>query len=308
MSSDTEVVIRARHLAKAYKLYDSPKDWVKQQLLGSEKNPYYKSFWALKDISFEVQRGKSLGIIGRNGCGKSTLLQIVCGMTRPTKGEIWVKGRVAPVLALGATFDLEATGRENVLIGGAVLGLKRQEILHKFESITEFAGIGAFMDQPLKLYSVGMRMRLAFAICAHIDAEILIVDEALSVGDLAFQKKCVDWIDNFRRTGTLLFVSHSTSELSRLCESAMWIDNGRVREAGSVADVARAYRRATFVEKDNMKRFSAVRKIRPPTRTPSVTRAPSPCRSAGGGPRPRCPGRHCCPADAANAPARVRPG
>ena len=179
-------------------------------------------------------------------------------MTRPTKGEIWVKGRVAPVLALGATFDLEATGRENVLIGGAVLGLKRQEILHKFESITDFAGIGAFMDQPLKLYSVGMRMRLAFAICAHIDAEILIVDEALSVGDLAFQKKCVDWIDNFRRTGTLLFVSHSTSELSRLCESAMWIDNGRVREAGSVADVARAYRRATFVEKDNMKRFSAV--------------------------------------------------
>ena len=113
------------------------------------------------------------------------------------------------------------------------------------------------MDQPLKLYSVGMRMRLAFAICAHIDAEILIVDEALAVGDLAFQKKCVDWIDNFRRTGTLLFVSHSTSDLSRLCESAMWIDNGRVREAGSVADVARAYRRATFVEKDNMKRFAA---------------------------------------------------
>ena len=158
MSSDTDVVIRARHLAKAYKLYDSPSDWLKQQLIGSYKT-YYKSFWALKDITFEVQRGESLGIIGRNGCGKSTLLQIVCGMTRPTKGEIWVKGRVAPVLALGATFDLEATGRENVLIGGAVLGLRRQEILYKFESITDFAGIGAFMDQPLKLYSVGMRMR-----------------------------------------------------------------------------------------------------------------------------------------------------
>jgi lipopolysaccharide transport system ATP-binding protein len=257
MSSDEEVVIRARELAKAYRLYDSPRDWLKQQVLGSEKNPYYKSFWALKGISFEVRRGKSLGIIGRNGCGKSTLLQIVCGMTRPTKGEIWVKGRVAPVLALGATFDLEATGRENVLIGGAILGLKRQDIINKFGSITDFAGIGAFMDQPLKLYSVGMRMRLAFAICAHIDAEILIVDEALSVGDLAFQKKCVDWIDSFRRTGTLLFVSHSTADLLRLCESAMWIDNGRVREFGSVADVARAYRRATFLEKDNMKRFSA---------------------------------------------------
>lgn len=257
MSSEPEILIRARHLAKAYRLYDSPKDWVKQQLIGSHNSPYYKSFWALKDISFEVRRGKSLGIIGRNGCGKSTLLQIVCGMTRPTKGEIWVKGRVAPVLALGATFDLEATGRENVLIGAAVLGLRRKETAAKFDSILDFAGIGAFVDQPLKRYSMGMRLRLAFAICAHIDAEILIVDEALAVGDLAFQKKCVDWIDNFRRTGTLLFVSHSTSELTKLCESAIWIDNGRIREAGAVYEVARAYRRATQIEKDNMSRFSA---------------------------------------------------
>jgi lipopolysaccharide transport system ATP-binding protein len=257
MSSRADVVIRAQHLAKAYKLYDSPKDWVKQQLFGSQKKPYYKSFWALKDVSFEVLRGKSLGIIGRNGCGKSTLLQIVCGMTRPTKGEIWVKGRVAPVLALGATFDLEATGRENVLIAGAVLGLKRSEIVSKFDSIADFAGIGEFMEQPIKLYSIGMRMRLAFAICAHIDAEILIVDEALAVGDLAFQKKCVDWIDRFRRTGTLLFVSHSTTELARLCETALWIDNGRVRESGDVTDVIRAYRRATRLEKDSMSRFSA---------------------------------------------------
>ncbi len=257
MSSEADLVIKAQHLAKAYKLYDSPKDWVKQQILGSPSRPYYKSFWALKDVSFEVQRGKSLGIIGRNGCGKSTLLQIVCGMTRPTKGEIWVKGRVAPVLALGATFDLEATGRENVLIAGAVLGLKRSEVVRKFNSIADFAGIGDFMEQPIKVYSIGMRMRLAFAICAHIDAEILIVDEALSVGDLAFQKKCVDWIDRFRRTGTLLFVSHSTTELARLCETALWIDNGRVREAGDVADVIRAYRRATRLEKDSMSRFSA---------------------------------------------------
>jgi lipopolysaccharide transport system ATP-binding protein len=257
MSSKGDVVIRAHHLAKAYKLYDSPKDWVKQQLFGRWSGNYYKSFWALKDVSFEVQRGRSLGVIGRNGCGKSTLLQIVCGMTRPTRGEIWVKGRVAPVLALGATFDLEATGRENVLIAGAVLGLKRAEVIAKFESIAEFAGIGDFMEQPIKLYSIGMRMRLAFAICTQIDADILIVDEALSVGDLAFQKKCVDWIDRFRRTGTLLFVSHSTSELARLCETALWIDNGRVREAGDVEEVVRAYRRATRVEKDNMDRFSA---------------------------------------------------
>jgi lipopolysaccharide transport system ATP-binding protein len=258
MSSEAETVVRAKHLAKAYKLYKDPKDWVKQQFIGSERTPYYKSFWALKDISFEVKRGQSLGIIGRNGCGKSTLLQIVCGMTRPTKGEIWVKGRVAPVLALGATFDQEATGRENVLIGGAVLGLKRQEILAKFASITDFAGIGEFMDQPLKLYSAGMRMRLAFAICAHIDAEILIIDEALSVGDMAFQKKCVDWIDNFRRTGTLLFVSHSAGELVTLCKSAIWIEDGRIREAGDSNHVARAYRRSTYLEQDNMNRFSAV--------------------------------------------------
>jgi len=257
MSSEGEVVIRARHLAKAYKLYDNQGDWLKQQLLGSVKT-FYKSFWALKDISFDVRRGESVGIIGRNGCGKTTLLQIVCGMTRPTKGEIWVKGRVAPVLALGATFDLEATGRENVLIGGAVLGLKRHEIIAKFESIADFAGIGDFMDQPIKLYSTGMRTRLAFAICAHMNAEILIVDEALAVGDMAFQQKCIDWIDNFRRTGTLLFVSHSPSELARLCNHAIWIDDGRIRQAGDVTEVARAYKKATHVEKDSMSRFSAV--------------------------------------------------
>jgi lipopolysaccharide transport system ATP-binding protein len=257
MSSEADVVIRARHLAKAYKLYDTQGDWLKQQLLGSVRT-YYKSFWALKDISFDVRRGDSVGIIGRNGCGKSTLLQIVCGMTRPTRGEIWVKGRVAPVLALGATFDLEATGRENVLIGGAVLGLKRHEIIAKFDSIADFAGIGDFMDQPIKLYSTGMRTRLAFAICAHMNAEILIVDEALSVGDAAFQQKCIDWIDNFRRSGTLLFVSHSPAELQRLCNHAIWIDGGRIREGGDVAQVVRAYKKATRVEQDSMSRFSAV--------------------------------------------------
>jgi len=257
MSSSSDVVIKAKHLAKAYKLYNNQGDWLKQQLLGFSRN-YYKSFWALKDISFEVRRGESVGIIGRNGCGKSTLLQIVCGMTTPTKGEIWVKGRVAPVLALGATFDLEATGRENVLIGGAVLGLKRPEIIAKFDSIADFAGIGDFMEQPIKLYSTGMRTRLAFAICAHMNAEILIVDEALAVGDVAFQQKCVDWIDNFRRTGTLLFVSHSTGDLSRLCDHALWIDGGRVRESGDVSGVVNAYKKATRVEKDTMSRFSAV--------------------------------------------------
>ena len=156
----------------------------------------------------------------------------------------------------GATFDLEATGRENVLIGGAVLGLKRAEILEKLPSIAEFAGIGDFMDQPIKLYSTGMRMRVAFAICAHVDAEILVVDEALAVGDAAFQRKCLDWIDRFRVDGTLIFVSHATSEVIRLCRQAIWIDGGRIRAAGNPVDVARAYERAMEIEPDNMNRFS----------------------------------------------------
>lgn len=257
MSSEPEVVIRTRHLSKAYRIYANEQQWMKQVLFGSWRT-YYRSFWALKDISFEVRRGESVGILGRNGCGKSTLLQIVCGMIRPTRGEVWVNGRIAPVLALGGTFDAESTGRQNVLIGGAVLGLKRQEVLDRMDSIADFASIGDFINQPVKLYSAGMRVRLAFAICAHIDPEILVVDEALAVGDAAFQRKCMDWIDNFRRRGTLLFVSHSSAEVVRLCDHALWIDDGRVREQGDTASVARAYSRALRVERDDMKRFSAV--------------------------------------------------
>lgn len=255
-SSHPPVVIRTNHLGKAYQLYDSPRAWLKQVLLGRHRT-YYKSFWALKDINLEVRKGDSVGILGRNGCGKTTLLQIMCGMTKPTMGELWVKGRVAPVLALGATFDQEATGRENIMIGGAVLGLKRAEILEKFGSIADFAGIGDFIDQPLKLYSTGMRMRIAFAICAHIDADILIVDEALSVGDSAFQRKCMDWIDRFRARGTLLFVSHSPGTVARVCRRAVWIDKGRVRDEGEPKDIIRAYERAMELEPDDMKRFTA---------------------------------------------------
>lgn len=257
MSFDPEVVISARSLAKAYQLYAGQQQWLKQVLLGSFRT-YYKSFWALKDINLEIRRGDNVALLGRNGCGKSTLLQIICGITRPTRGELWVNGRVAPILALGATFDLEATGRENVLIGGAVMGLKRAEIQEKFDSIVDFAGIGDFMDQPVKLYSTGMRTRLAFAICAHVDADILIVDEALSVGDAAFQRKCFDWIDEFRKERTLLFVSHSMDEVRRLCRRAIWIDDGRVREEGEPRAVIRAYAKAAQVEPDNMRRFSAV--------------------------------------------------
>src|SRR6476646_4627307 len=215
-STSSDIVVQAKHLGKAYQLYARRNDWLKQ-----------------------VMFGESIGILGRNGCGKSTLLQVICGMTLPSHGELRVTGRIAPVLALGSTFDLELSGRENVMIGGAVLGLKRSEVLRKFNSIAEFAGIGDYMDQPVKHYSMGMRTRLAFSICAHVEAEILVVDEALAVGDAAFQRKCLDWIDSFRKTGTLLFVSHSMAEVRRLCTRAIWIDDGCIREQGDPSEVIR---------------------------------------------------------------------
>lgn len=255
-STSSDIVVQAKHLGKAYQLYARRNDWLKQVMLGWWKS-YFKPFWVLRDIDLQVKRGESIGILGRNGCGKSTLLQVICGMTLPSHGELRVTGRIAPVLALGSTFDLELSGRENVMIGGAVLGLKRSEVLRKFSSIAEFAGIGDYMDQPVKHYSMGMRTRLAFSICAHVEAEILVVDEALAVGDAAFQRKCLDWIDNFRKTGTLLFVSHSMAEVRRLCTRAIWIEEGRIREQGDPSEVIRNYHRALMVEKDDVHRFSA---------------------------------------------------
>ena len=256
LSTSSDIVVRTKSLGKAYQLYARRNDWLMQVMFGWWKS-FFKPFWVLRDIDLEVHRGESIGILGRNGCGKSTLLQVICGMTLPSHGELRVTGRIAPVLALGSTFDLELSGRENVMIGGAVLGLKRSEVLRKFISISEFAGIGDYMDQPVKHYSMGMRTRLAFSICAHVEAEILVVDEALAVGDAAFQRKCLDWIDNFRKTGTLLFVSHSMAEVRRLCTRTIWIEEGRIREQGDPSTVIRNYHRALLVEKDDIHRFSA---------------------------------------------------
>ena len=255
-STSSEVVVRARHLGKAYQLYARRNDWLKQVMFGWWRS-YFKPFWVLRDIDLDVRRGESVGLLGRNGCGKSTLLQVICGMTLPTHGELTVTGRIAPVLALGSTFDGELSGRENVMTGAAVLGLKRAQVLEKFDSIAEFAGIGDYMEQPVKHYSAGMRTRLAFAICAHVEAEILVVDEALAVGDVTFQRKCLEWIDDFRKRGTLLFVSHSMAEVRCLCTRAVWIEDGRIRQQGEPGDVIRSYRRALMVEKDDIHRFSA---------------------------------------------------
>jgi lipopolysaccharide transport system ATP-binding protein len=250
----SDLIIRAAGIGKSYQFYRHYSDRFKQMMFGRFKT-FYRHYWVLRDISFEAKRGESIGIIGRNGAGKSTLLQIICGITAPTYGEIEVHGRIAPVLALGAGFDGELTGRENALIGGVVLGLKRADVLRRFDSIAGFAAIGEFIDQPIKLYSSGMYMRLAFAICAHVDAELMIIDESLSVGDAAFQEKCTDFLRKFRRTGSILLVSHDFASVASLCDRVMWIDRGRIREMGRPDEVIAKYQNAVHEEHDEASRF-----------------------------------------------------
>jgi lipopolysaccharide transport system ATP-binding protein len=241
MSSETVIV--CEKLSKAFQLYLRRNDQLMQTLFGHWKQ-FYHPHWVLRDISFKVRRGERIGIIGRNGAGKTTLLQIICGITLPTTGQVKVKGQVAPILALGAGFDHELTGRENALIGGAILGMKRATVEARLSAIAAFADIGDFFYQPVKLYSSGMASRLAFAICAHADADILIVDEALSVGDAAFGKKCDAFIRDFAKRGTILVVSHNLDMLESLCDRVIWIEDGIARAIGPAGEVIAAYRAA----------------------------------------------------------------
>jgi len=205
-----------------------------------------EEFWALKDVSFEVKQGEVLGIIGRNGAGKSTLLKILSRITKPTTGEVCIKGRVASLLEVGTGFHPELTGRENVFLNGAILGMSQQEIRQKFDEIVDFAEIDQFIDTPVKHYSSGMYVRLAFAVASHLDREILILDEVLSVGDLAFQKKCLAWLekDNKERNVTSLVVSHSISAIKSMCERAIFIKKGEIVESGPASEVCNAYIRS----------------------------------------------------------------
>jgi lipopolysaccharide transport system ATP-binding protein len=241
MSSDP--AIRCDGVGKAYQLYLRRNDQLKQTLFGAWRQ-FYHEHWVLRDVSFKVHRGETVGIIGRNGAGKTTLLQIICGISHPTHGTIEVQGRIAPILALGAGFDPCLTGRENALIGGAILGMRRSEILARLDAIKAFAAIGDFFHQPLKMYSTGMTARLAFAICAHADADILIVDEALSVGDAAFAAKCDAFIKSFTERGTVLVVSHDLGALNVLCDRVIWIEDGHVRDLGPPQDVIDSYMHA----------------------------------------------------------------
>jgi lipopolysaccharide transport system ATP-binding protein len=239
----SELVISCDRVGKAFQLYMRYNDQLYQAIFGHWKQ-FYHQHWVLRDISFKVRRGETIGIIGRNGAGKTTLLQIICGITLPTLGTVQVSGRVAPILALGAGFDHELTGRENALIGGAILGMRRAAVEARLPAIATFAGIGDFFYQPLKLYSSGMAARLAFAVCAHADADILIVDEALSVGDEAFGAKCDAFIKDFANHGTILVVSHDLEAMQTICDRVLWIEDGVVRSMGAPKEVIARYREA----------------------------------------------------------------
>jgi len=247
--SDVNLAIRVQNITKCYQIYDAPRDRLKQFVLprlgrmaGKAPKQYFREFSALKNVSFEVKKGETVGIIGRNGAGKSTLLQILCGTLTPTEGSVEINGRVAALLELGAGFNTEFTGRENVYLNAGVLGLSKDEIDARFDDIVAFADIGDFLDQPVKTYSSGMYVRLAFAVVVHVDAEILIVDEALAVGDAFFQAKCMSRMKHIVESGTtVLFVSHDINAVKAMCKRTLWLDRGSGRAFGETGDVARAY-------------------------------------------------------------------
>lgn len=251
----TGVAIKVENLSKCYQIYDQPQDRLKQsimprirRILGRAPVNYFREFWALRDVSFEIKKGETVGIIGRNGSGKSTLLQLICGTLNPTGGRIQTQGRIAALLELGSGFNPEFTGRENVHMNAALLGLSKEETVARFDDIIAFADIGNFIEQPVKTYSSGMMVRLAFAVIAHVDADILVIDEALAVGDAFFRQKCMRFLRRFMKTGTVLFVSHDTGSVRSLCTHAIWIEKGRMLQQGSPKEVSENYLEAFYEE------------------------------------------------------------
>lgn len=235
-----DLIIDARGLGKCYHVYDRPSHRLLQGLFGDSRR-YYREFWALRGVDLQVRRGETLGIIGRNGSGKSTLLQLIAGTLAPTEGSIRVGGRIAALLELGSGFNPDFTGRENVYLNASILGLTAEEIQARMEAILAFADIGEFIDQPIRNYSSGMVMRLAFSVMAHVDADVLIIDEALAVGDAFFTQKCMRFLREFKERGTLLFVSHDDASVSGLCDRALWLDGGAPRAYGPSRDVVQMY-------------------------------------------------------------------
>lgn len=274
----SEIAIKVENLSKCYQIYEQPHHRLKQsiyprlQRLAGKQQPkqYFREFWALKDVSFEIRKGETIGIIGRNGSGKSTLLQLICGTLNPTSGSIQTHGRIAALLELGSGFNPEFTGRENIYMNAAVFGLTKEETDERFNDIITFADISDFIEQPVKTYSSGMMVRLAFAVIAHVDADILVIDEALAVGDAFFTQKCMRFLRNFMKTGTVLFVSHDTGSVRNLCSRAIWIEKGDVLQQGSPKDVCENYLEAFFEDQQGK---GTITRIKPNRANPPITSA-----------------------------------
>jgi lipopolysaccharide transport system ATP-binding protein len=243
---DTNIAISVHDVAKKFRLFSSQKERLIEALHPFRKQ-YHHEFWALRGVSFDVHRGEIVGILGRNGSGKSTLLQIICSVMQATRGEVKVNGRISALLELGAGFNPEFTGRENVILNGAIMGISRSEMLRRLPEIEGFADIGEFFNQPVKTYSSGMYVRVAFAAAIHVDPEILIVDEALSVGDSRFQHRCYQKIRDFMEQGkTILVVSHNTDTLLRICDRGIVIDGGELHHIGPIATAVNTHHNLLF--------------------------------------------------------------
>ncbi len=266
----SDIAIKVENLSKRYRIgtmeetHDTFREmimsWVKSPVSNFKRLQSLSKFdengeaddiiWALRDVSFEVKHGEVLGIIGRNGAGKSTLLKILCRITEPTSGQAIVNGRVASLLEVGTGFHPELTGRENVYLNGTILGMSKTEIDRKFDEIVDFSGVEKFIDTPVKRYSSGMRVRLAFAVAAHLEPEILLIDEVLAVGDVAFRKKCLGKMQEVSQRGrTVVLVSHQMPNIRRICEKAIWLEDGSIFQSGSAMDVTLAYETETVYKK-----------------------------------------------------------
>ena len=246
MSSENDIVLSVKNVSKCFEMYEKPVHRLYQTLCAG-KRKFYREFWALRDINFEVRKGECVGIIGRNGAGKSTLLQIITGTLAPSTGEVKLKGRVAALLELGSGFNPEFTGRENVYLNGSILGLTKEEIDARYDEILAFADIGEFIDQPVKTYSSGMMVRLAFAVNASVEPDVLIVDEALAVGDAAFQHKCFMRMEALKKAGvTILFVTHDTETCKQFCGRVIFLRDHTISFDGDVVEGVTQYMRYLF--------------------------------------------------------------
>lgn len=287
MSSEHAIVVSC--LSKCFHIYDTPRDRL-LQMLARGRRQYYREFWAMRDVSFTIGKGETVGIVGRNGSGKSTLLQLICGTLNPTGGEVQTHGRIAALLELGSGFNPEFSGRENVYMNAAVLGLSREETEARFAEIEAFAEIGEFIDQPVKTYSSGMMVRLAFAVAINVDAQVLIVDEALAVGDELFQRKCYARIEALKQKGaTILFVSHSGGTVIELCDRALLLDRGELLLDGQPKQVVGQYQKLLYSPSDRLEELKAEIRTRRHTgivsdpQPPKDGSAPGPLPSDAGG-------------------------